>query len=884
MLHRGTAGAEVEHSPNKARSLSGSDQLPSLPFQATSPGGRSTRSEREPSLSRESSTVGDKQPPTAGPPSAVGAGKEAKQPLQSEDASHRLQPLPAPPQIIRPLSGSDGEGEGEGEEDAAGVTVQYKRASRLSVNKGLNLQEAPRLSKMFSFYDPDIVSLMDSIGRFESSDELSLDMPLSKGNLAPKTPLVDREAKSPLNPVEETDKAHEERQRSPERLKSSESGLSLHQISSKMRESVKQARNGHVSMDTHFVESVLEDLETTRERMKTLQRKYDRIRRASQQAAQGFSSAREEYEQEVQARYDAEAEMLSLKRQLHLQASKLTEMTTEKKAQESLQRRSQQVKKSLQGMERDLTKLTVERDLTVAEVAELVALQDGRNLPLNGNEESIKLGLTKRLEGVKDRYRQELLDLQTEREALLIKVEELRQSRDVFAEESATLNNRNEELSATLTHLTRRVEHAEASASVDSQSRGQIQSAHSASQGRSNAQSTTGFGFGFGKQHRQTSAPHSASASSTTTAVDPLGAPSEGIENVALQRYAPVPVTKVEAVPKKFKWKKTPKLTAESAKTAGQQLAAGFQGVMGPSPPVPPKATGPQTSLYNHAPSGGGPPQHGTAQPNQSAPSESLSSSNGHNNGSSNGEMVVKEHLFQPFSVLRPMRCFACQKNMWGQSEMKCSLCHQACHVRCLQSLPTSCNQPFTRSDEATPEYTGPSMFGRNLIEQVQSERPERRAPLVVEKCIQAVEKLGMDYEGIYRKSGGTSQLKIITQLFENRQPFNLEDSDRFNDISAITSVLKNYFRELPEPLLTFELHEKFIDCVETKTDPAKKEADMRELVRTLPKEHFDTLKVLVLHLHRVQGKAEENRMNSRNLGVVFGRECEAWMRATAAG
>jgi len=70
-----------------------------------------------------------------------------------------------------------------------------------------------------------------------------------------------------------------------------------------------------------------------------------------------------------------------------------------------------------------------------------------------------------------------------------------------------------------------------------------------------------------------------------------------------------------------------------------------------------------------------------------------------------------------------------------------------------------------------------------------------------------------MDYEGIYRKTGGASQSKLITQLFErgHYNSFDLCDSDRFNDICSVTSVLKTYFRSLPNPLLTFDLHEQFV-------------------------------------------------------------------------
>lgn len=72
-----------------------------------------------------------------------------------------------------------------------------------------------------------------------------------------------------------------------------------------------------------------------------------------------------------------------------------------------------------------------------------------------------------------------------------------------------------------------------------------------------------------------------------------------------------------------------------------------------------------------------------------------------------------------------------------------------------------------------------------------------------------------MDYEGIYRKTGGSSQSKAITQLFErgNYNSFDLEDTDSFNDVSSITSVMKTYFRQLPDPLLTFALHEKFVEA-----------------------------------------------------------------------
>jgi Rho-type GTPase-activating protein 1/2 len=109
-----------------------------------------------------------------------------------------------------------------------------------------------------------------------------------------------------------------------------------------------------------------------------------------------------------------------------------------------------------------------------------------------------------------------------------------------------------------------------------------------------------------------------------------------------------------------------------------------------------------------------------------------------------------------------------------------------------------------------------------------------------------------LDYEGIYRKTGGTGQTKTITQLFErgDYMAFDLRDSDRFNDICSVTSVLKTYFRQLPVPLLTYDLHGEFISAANLK-DPALKTKHLQGLVDRLPSEHYHTLRLLVLHLHR---------------------------------
>ena len=100
-------------------------------------------------------------------------------------------------------------------------------------------------------------------------------------------------------------------------------------------------------------------------------------------------------------------------------------------------------------------------------------------------------------------------------------------------------------------------------------------------------------------------------------------------------------------------------------------------------------------------------------------------------------------------------------------------------------------------------------MFGCDLIERAKEEN--RSVPYIVEACIQEVEKRGLDFEGIYRKSGGAAQIRAI-QLGFDQGDIQLSDEEEYNDMGAITSVLKQYFRDLPDPLLTMALYDPFTE------------------------------------------------------------------------
>jgi len=124
-----------------------------------------------------------------------------------------------------------------------------------------------------------------------------------------------------------------------------------------------------------------------------------------------------------------------------------------------------------------------------------------------------------------------------------------------------------------------------------------------------------------------------------------------------------------------------------------------------------------------------------------------------------------------------------------------------------------------------------------------------------------------MDIEGIYRKSGGSSQTQGIKEGFEQNDEFDISDPDL--DIAAVTSALKQYFRKLPTPLITYIVYDKLLDAAGA-PDETNRISLMRAAIKDLPLHHRQCLEFLVFHLNRVAERAEENMMSSFNVAVVF--------------
>jgi hypothetical protein len=181
-------------------------------------------------------------------------------------------------------------------------------------------------------------------------------------------------------------------------------------------------------------------------------------------------------------------------------------------------------------------------------------------------------------------------------------------------------------------------------------------------------------------------------------------------------------------------------------------------------------------------------------------------------------------------------------------------------------------------------------LFGSELAERAEYER--RQIPSVVTRCIEEVELRGMEMEGIYRKTGGNSQIKIIQEGFDKNENFDISDPDM--DITAVTSVLKQYFRKLPTPLLTYDIYDRVLEtnckhccsssCLDSRLGPmltertayasdSEKCTHLQDVFNQLPRQHKDCLEFLMFHLSRVASRESENLVRS---SVSLGSLCFA--------
>uniref|UniRef100_A0A8D3EDB5 Rho GTPase activating protein 6 n=1 Tax=Scophthalmus maximus TaxID=52904 RepID=A0A8D3EDB5_SCOMX len=152
-----------------------------------------------------------------------------------------------------------------------------------------------------------------------------------------------------------------------------------------------------------------------------------------------------------------------------------------------------------------------------------------------------------------------------------------------------------------------------------------------------------------------------------------------------------------------------------------------------------------------------------------------------------------------------------------------------------------------------------------------------RQVPRVVDSCCQHIEKYGLQTVGIFRVGSSKKRVRQLREEFDRGVDVPLDEEHSVHDVAAL---LKEFLRDMPDPLLTKELYTAFINT--TSLDPDEQQHVAQLLVYLLPACNSDTLHRLLdflstvtAHAHDRQDKDGQeitgNKMTSLNLATIFG-------------
>ncbi|XP_035004713.2 rho GTPase-activating protein 36 isoform X3 [Hippoglossus stenolepis] len=152
-----------------------------------------------------------------------------------------------------------------------------------------------------------------------------------------------------------------------------------------------------------------------------------------------------------------------------------------------------------------------------------------------------------------------------------------------------------------------------------------------------------------------------------------------------------------------------------------------------------------------------------------------------------------------------------------------------------------------------------------------------RQVPRVLERCCSHIENHGLQTVGIFRVGSSKKRVRQLREDFDVGVDLQLDEEHSVHDVAAL---LKEFLRDMPDPLLPRELYPAFLHA--NLLRGADQLQYLQHLLYLLPPCNCDTLLRLLTLLHTVQSFAQDtigtqdeeipgNKMTAANLAVIFG-------------
>ncbi|BFZ58631.1 Rho GTPase-activating protein [Savitreella phatthalungensis] len=175
---------------------------------------------------------------------------------------------------------------------------------------------------------------------------------------------------------------------------------------------------------------------------------------------------------------------------------------------------------------------------------------------------------------------------------------------------------------------------------------------------------------------------------------------------------------------------------------------------------------------------------------------------------------------------------------------------------------------PATRT-ASSPDRRSP--FCMPLSDLIELEGNPRGIPYLVEFLIGHIDAHYLGIQGLYRIS---APLPAIQSIHDDLPigPLIPQDlpSELLRDPHVGASLLKQYFRELPDLLIPAEHCGNFAQTSHI-ADERQRRIALHQAINNLPDANYSTLRSLIQHLAKVIKLSEQNLMTADNLAIIWG-------------
>eukprot|EP01103_Thecamoeba_quadrilineata_P010113 TRINITY_DN2099_c0_g1_i1.p1 TRINITY_DN2099_c0_g1~~TRINITY_DN2099_c0_g1_i1.p1 ORF type:complete len:917 (+),score=169.45 TRINITY_DN2099_c0_g1_i1:82-2832(+) len=162
-------------------------------------------------------------------------------------------------------------------------------------------------------------------------------------------------------------------------------------------------------------------------------------------------------------------------------------------------------------------------------------------------------------------------------------------------------------------------------------------------------------------------------------------------------------------------------------------------------------------------------------------------------------------------------------------------------------------------------------VFGVSLNILMSREEEEKNdVPSFILNTTKFIVERAITLQGIFRESGRALEVTKLKDMYDLGQEVNLNEFDPH----AISNVIKLWFRELPQPIIPWEMFSAFRRLNDDPESEDEILEEMRKHINLMPRHSKNVLQHIMHFFKEITKHEEENKMIPSNIGIVFGPNC----------